>query len=216
MNSSPTSLNEKAYRLVEEMIVTLALEPGAIFSENELSQNISIGRTPLREALQRLAHEGLVRVMPRRGMMVTEINATEHLSLLETRRVIDRLIAQRAAERATPLQRDQLRSLAQSMLEAAEVQDVNEFMRIDQACDIALGIASRNTSAARAATPLHALCRRFWFAYQNMGDLKKSAQDHNQLMIAVAEGDAEAAIAASEHLLDYLELFTREALHLVS
>jgi len=216
MNSSPTSLNEKAYQLVEEMIVTLALEPGAIFSENELSQSISIGRTPLREALQRLAHEGLVRVMPRRGMMVTEINATEHLSLLETRRVIDRLIAQRAAERATPLQRDQLRTLASSMHEAAEDQDVNEFMRIDKACDITLGLASRNTSAARAAAPLHALCRRFWFAYQNMGDLKKSAVDHHKLMIAVAEGDASAAHAASDHLLDYLELFTREALHLVS
>lgn len=215
MPSHPISLTEKAYRLVEEMIVTLKLEPGTIFSENELSQSINIGRTPLREALQRLANEGLVRVMPRRGMMITEINPAEHFALLDTRRVIDRLIARRAAQRALPEQRQRFQSLAQDMLEAATQADVDRFLRLDKLCDAEIGLASKNTFAARAATPLHALCRRFWYAHQNLGDLNTSAATHAQLLRAVAEGQCEAAVSASDKLMDYLEQFTREALHLV-
>lgn len=215
MQSPPTSLTEKAYRLVEEMIVTLKLEPGKIFSENELSQTINIGRTPLREALQRLANEGLVRVMPRRGMMITEINPAEHFSLLETRRIIDRLIANRAAQRATPEQRAQFKDYSREMLEAAEANNVDRFLRLDKMCDLDMGMASKNKFAARAAMPLHALCRRFWYAHQNIGDLKSSARNHSILLHAVAEGQSEKAVSASDTLMDYLEEFTREALHLV-
>ena len=86
MSKPSMSLAEKAYDRVEEMIVTLELEPGSVFSEVELSKRIEIGRTPLREALQRLSADRLVKTMPRRGMVVTEINIREQLALLETRR----------------------------------------------------------------------------------------------------------------------------------
>lgn len=214
MQSQPLSLTDKAYQIVEEMIVTLALPPGRVFSENELSQEIQIGRTPLREALQRLAHEGLVRVMPRRGMMITEINAAGHFSILETRRVIDRLMVHRAAQRATTAQRSNLKGFAAGILIAAKAKDVDSFMRLDQSCDAEIALASKNAVAAHAAAPLHTLCRRFWFAHQNIGDLMLSAKDHATLLEAIAEGKAEAAVVASDHLIDYLEQFTREALHL--
>lgn len=214
MQTQPTSLTEKAYQIVEEMIVTLALAPGKIFSENELSNKIQIGRTPLREALQRLAYEGLVRVMPRRGMMVTEINVAEHLSLLETRKVVDRLIVKRAAIRATDSQRQEIRTYAETMLQAANSSKVDAFMRADQACDGEIGLASMNKFAAKAAAPLHTLCRRFWYAHQSVGDLNMSAKQHAALHEAIVEGRAEDACEASDALLTYLENFTREALHL--
>ena len=93
------SLADQAYDLVERMIVTLELQPGTVFSAVELSERIGIGRTPLREALHRLAGDRLVVALPRRGMMVTEINGSEYLALLDTRRVLDALIAVRACRR---------------------------------------------------------------------------------------------------------------------
>ena len=82
----PQSLTDRAYAEIEELIVTLRLAPGAPLSEAELSARLGIGRTPIREALQRLARERLVAIYPRRGVIVTEINVASQLRLLETRR----------------------------------------------------------------------------------------------------------------------------------
>lgn len=146
------SLAEQAYLVVEELIVTLALPPGHVFSEGELSQQINIGRTPLREALQRLASDHLVKALPRKGMMVSHINITDHLAMLETRRVLDRLVASRAARRATVEQREQLTSIHQEIEEAAASNDITAFMRLDRSCDDVLEAACRNPFAAQALT----------------------------------------------------------------
>ena len=81
--------------------MTLKLSPGAIVSEKALAERIGIGRTPIREALQRLTRERLVTILPRRGIMVSEINVKSQLRLLEVRRELERLISKRAARRAT-------------------------------------------------------------------------------------------------------------------
>src|SRR6476620_2753600 len=86
------SLTDRAYGEIEEMIVTLRLAPGSAVSESALSELLGIGRTPIREALQRLARERLVAIFPRRGIVVTDINVTSQLRLLEVRRELERLI----------------------------------------------------------------------------------------------------------------------------
>ncbi len=68
------SLTDRAYKRVEELVVTLQLEPGSVLSESALAQDLGIGRTPIREALQRLTREGLVVILPRKGILVSEIN----------------------------------------------------------------------------------------------------------------------------------------------
>src|SRR5215831_5167229 len=93
------SLTEKAYREIEEQIVTLRLQPGQILSESGLAKYLDIGRTPVREALQQLAREGLVTILPRRGVIVSEINIRNQLELLRVRREVERLMARLAAER---------------------------------------------------------------------------------------------------------------------
>jgi DNA-binding GntR family transcriptional regulator len=89
------TLTDRAYRELEEMIVTLQLSPGTVLSEQALAVRLKIGRTPIREALQRLARDGLVVIMPRRGIMVSEINLRLQLRLLEVRRELERLSAPR-------------------------------------------------------------------------------------------------------------------------
>ena len=80
------SLTDQAYARLEELIVTLQLEPGEIVSEAALSRQLRIGRTPIREALHRLARERLVNILPRRGITVSEINVGAQLRLLALRR----------------------------------------------------------------------------------------------------------------------------------
>ncbi len=210
-NGAPT-LAEQAYDVVEEMIVTLALPPGAIFSEGELSERIGIGRTPLREALQRLAADRLVTTLPRRGMRVAGINLLDFLALLETRRVLDRLIAARAAKRATLVQREALHTCAVVMQQATA--DLHAFLRADRVGDELIEAAAHNPFATRAAAPLHAHCRRFWCQYRHEGDLTASVALHVALLEAVADGEPTAAECAADALLNYLVEFTREILEL--
>ncbi len=183
------SLADQAYTLVESLIVTLALPPGHIFSEAELSRQINIGRTPLREALQRLAAARLVKTLPRKGMMIAEISMTDHFALLETRRVLERLVASSAAKRATSAQRMALTAVRDEMDDAAAQNDLAAFMALDRNCDTILDAASKNHYATTALAPLHAHCRRFWYQYQHEGDLRQSAALHIDMIDAVVSSE---------------------------
>ncbi len=207
------SLSDQAYERIEEWIVTLQLAPGTVFSETEISEKLKIGRTPVREALQRLASDGLVKTLPRRGMMVTEINIGEQMILLETRRVLERLIVSRAARRATSGQRKTLQEYAHAIQQAAEKEDLARFMRFDHKFDRLVEKASANPFAVKANAPFHAHCRRFWYFYHINGDLRRSADLHADIMRAIAAADEDAAVRAVDVFMDYLEEFTRSALN---
>src|SRR5438093_6081678 len=114
------------------MMTTLALAPGQAISEAFLSNALCIGRTPIREALQRLARERLVVIHPRRGIVVSEINVRNQLKMLELRRELERLIARAAARRAIRDERKRLREIADNMEKAAKKSDDMMFMRMDR------------------------------------------------------------------------------------
>ena len=207
---SSESLTEKAYRQIEELIVTLQIPPGTVVSEASLSERLEIGRTPIREALQRLARERLVVVLPRRGIMVSEINVRTQLRLLEVRRELERLIARSAARRAGADQRRQFRAIAEAMAAAARGNDDITFMRSDRELNLLELEAARNEFATGAMTLMHGLSRRFWYIhYREVADLPLAARLHASLALAIAAGEAEEAAAASDRLLDYIEAFTR-------
>src|SRR6185437_11018965 len=117
------TLTDRAYRLVEELIVTLALPPETILSEQSLAARLGIGRTPIREALQRLARDGLVVILPRRGILVSQINLKTQMRLLEVRRELERLMARSAAERATSEEAIQFADIAHDMRSASDQAD---------------------------------------------------------------------------------------------
>ena len=208
------TLADDVYDRVERMIVTLELEPGAVFSESGLSERIGIGRTPVREALQRLASGRLVTIVPRQGIRVTDIDVLEYLALLETRAALDGVLVMRAARRASPAQRSRLNELAAHMQSAATEADVESFMRLDREADAILDEAADNPFASEALRPLHAHCRRFWYRYKHAGDLPRSAVLHARLLLSVAQGDDAEAAAASDALIGYLVSFTRAAMGL--
>src|SRR6266516_1271944 len=109
--SHVSSLSDKAYHAIRGLIVSLELAPGAVIDERELIGRLEIGRTPVREALRRLAQERLVEVYPRRGMFVTGGDVRELARLSEVRAVLETEAARLAAERATDTDREQLSRL---------------------------------------------------------------------------------------------------------
>lgn len=207
------TLTERAYRALEEAIVTLALRPGQAVTEAQLAARFGFGRTPVREALQRLARERLVRILPRRGVVVAGVEAGEQLRLLEVRREIERLCARAAARRADPAQRERLRGIAEGMEAAAATGDETAFLRLDRELNLLVLEAARNEFAAAAMALMHGLSRRFWFIHwRRSADLARAAEVHAALARAIAGGAPEEAAAASDRLLDYIEAFTRATL----
>ncbi len=208
--SKSESLTDRAYRELEEMIVTLRLEPGTVLSESTLSQRLGIGRTPIREALQRLAREGLVVILPRKGILVSEINPRKQLLLLEVRREIERLLARTGAMRRTEEERRRFLEIAAGMEKAAGENDDISFMRYDNALNDLIAEAAHNEYANRAIGLLHGLSRRFWYVhYKEAADLPLCARLHAELARRIAEGDPDGAAEACDRLIDYVETFTR-------
>ena len=209
-NSKTESLTDRAYRELEEMIVTLQLEPNAVLSETTLSQDLGIGRTPIREALQRLAREGLVMILPRKGILVSEINPRKQLLLLAVRREIERLLARASATRLTDKERQQFIEIADGMEQAARDNDDISFMRFDKALNSLVTVAARNEYAERAIGLMHGLSRRFWYVhYKEAADMPLCARLHAELARRISDGDPEGAALACDELIDYVERFTR-------
>jgi DNA-binding GntR family transcriptional regulator len=193
------------------MIVTLKIAPGAVVSEGELAQKLGVGRTPIREALQRLARESLVSIMPRRGIVVCEVNVKRQLRLLEVRRELERLIARSAARRATDEERVAFRELAKRFETSAKANDDVAFMRTDREFNTLCSQASHNEFAAGAMSLMHSLSRRFWYIhYKQAADMPLTAKLHADIARAIAAADEERAAKASDKLLDAIEKFTRD------
>ncbi|MGO9134552.1 MAG: GntR family transcriptional regulator [Methylovirgula sp.] len=209
------SLTDQAYSQLEEMITTLKLAPGTVLSEQALAKELGIGRTPVREALQRLGRDGLVVVLPRRGILVSEINLRSQLRLLETRRVLENLVAKLAAERATEEELAVFADIARSMRLAAQQSDDLAFMRLDRSFNDLVAKAARNEFALRSLGSLSALSRRFWYQhYKEAADLPLCANLHAAVCEAIAARDQAAAAQTSDKLMDYIESFARRTLDL--
>src|SRR5262244_2849924 len=164
-NLAPETLTEQAYRLIEEQIVTLRLKPGDVLSEQMLSTTFKIGRTPIREALQRLAREGLITILPRKGILVSDINPRNQLLVLEVRRELERLLSRAGAERARPRQRERLLEIARGMDQAAKTNNDIAFMRLDREFNQLMIEAAHNDYAAHSMKLLQGISRRFWYTH---------------------------------------------------
>ncbi|PSC04352.1 GntR family transcriptional regulator [Alsobacter soli] len=198
------TLADAAYRLIEDAIVRLALAPGMRLTEQELAARTGLGRTPVREAVQRLVADGLLVVFPRKGMAVPAINPMDVLLALDVRAALERVAATAAARRASAAQRSELTRLADDMLAAAERGDPAGYMQADQRFDHLLGEASGNPFAARALAPLQSMARRAWYYFRREQDLASSSRLHVAVAQAIAAGDQARAGEASDALIAHV------------
>lgn len=212
-DSSAMTQAQQAYRDIEQMIVTLELPPGCRISENSISKRLGLGRTPVREAMQRLAREGTLRILPRAGAIVSDIDVSDQFKLIEIRRGIERVMARRAARLADDRAKQSFVQLDERFSRAAEDNDDTIFIAADRDFNQLVSATADNGYATVAMAPIQAQTRRFWFLnFRKFGDLRRVSLLHAEVARAIAAGDADAAADASDRLLDYVEEYTRTTL----
>lgn len=213
--SSPSEplLADIAFSQIEEMIIMRRLPPGFMISEIQLAVELDMGRTPIREALQRLRQIGFVEMLPRRGTRVAGIDILQQLELLEVRRPLEELVVRMAALRATPEERAHLRELAVSISGAAERGNMDDWIRVGREINEAEVRATRNNILITSMQPIHAQSRRFWYLHmgQNYAYVE-GAQLHSNVLTAIADGNGNRAATAASELMQFLERMTRSAL----
>lgn len=190
--------------MLERLVVVLELAPGSVVTEQMLAARTGMGRTPVREAVQRLGWEGLMDIRPRSGIAIAPLDPRDFPLVLAARRGVETVLARGAARRASAGDRELLRRAETMMREAASRDDTLGFLDADKAVDAIMASASGNPYAARLAAPLQTHSRRFWYRLRRAGDLRASTECHVEIIEAVVAGDPESAAVAADRLMNHL------------
>lgn len=199
------SLADQAYEQLEQRLVRLDLPPGAQVSEGQLIDMIGLGRTPVREAIQKLAQQELLLVMPRKGLVVTPIETGSMLHILEIRKPIERVIVYRAALNAKDEQRGEISAIARELTVSHE--NFADFLRLGQDLDRLLDECAGNPYASAAAAPLRSHCRRFWYRNRNQVQMSDTITAHSKMARLIARRDYNGAQKASDGSIAIMERF---------
>jgi DNA-binding GntR family transcriptional regulator len=190
------TLREQAFEYLREEILTSRLAPGTELSEVALAQALGTSRGPLREALGRLAAEGLVRIVPRRGAVVTKLTRREFLDTYEVREALETLAVRRAVPRLGDEDRATLREMCGEMERLADAGDAHGFFAVNRRFHIAFVAASGNQRLAQMHSQLLDEMGRLMAKSQELrGGMRKSVDEHREILAAAGAGDAERAAA---------------------
>ena len=211
MRQPPLSLSEQAYAQIRSMIVRLDFAPGDVLREDALQQQLDIGRTPIREALQRLAREHFVTVIPRRGMFVSGIEVSELSMLFETRTVLEPYAARLAAARGTTDHWNEMQAALDGVTHATSAEDL---MTIDRRCHELMWEAADNRFLLDTLDMLYAQSDRLWHLYlADVADMNEAVDEHARILDALSSGDGDSA---GELVEAHLRSFDVEIRHAVT
>ena len=190
---SARSQSEEAYLRIRERIVSLDMPPGSVVNESRLREELKIGRTPIREALQRLARENLVRSVPHRGTFVTDVNITDLARITEVRVVLEGHAARLAAGRLSTADRDAFARLLE-LLEEGPGLDQRQLMRLDQQIHREIYRAARNPFLESTLERYFNLSLRLWYlVLDRQIGLREAVEEHAELLRAILAGDGPGA-----------------------
>lgn len=187
-------LADQAYVALRELIVSLELPPGAPIKEPELVARLGIGRTPVREALKRLAQERFVEVFPRRGMVVTTVDVRDLSRLCEVRLALEPEAARLAAERATQADLDEFAALS-AELASRRRRDEKALIALDRRIHAAIYRASHNHFLEETLEEYFTHALRIWMLALEKTELGAAVHAHAGLIEAIARGQGPRAAA---------------------
>ncbi len=204
------SLSEQAYHQIRRMIVRLELAPGAVVREDDLQQRLGLGRTPIREALQRLVRDQFVTVIPRRGVYVSGIDVSELAMLYETRAVLEPFAIRLACSRAKPEHWDRM---AEALDRAGSPGTTAlELIEIDRECHEIVWEAADNRFLTDTLDMLYAQSDRLWHMYlADVDDMADAVAEHTEILDALRDNDSERAGALAERHIRSFDEHIREA-----
>jgi DNA-binding GntR family transcriptional regulator len=192
-----SSLADMAFEAIKEKILKLYFLPGQYLNEGALCALLAMGRTPVHQALQRLQHEGLVEIMPRKGVIVQPGSISEILKILDSRATVEAELARNAAERAAVKDVDELKVLARSGAGNGKTSELDGFIAADRAFHRKFAELAENPVLSDFARSLHERSIRYWYLHlwQTLDD-KATVRQHTAIADAIARRDADAAAEA--------------------
>jgi len=204
---SSEPLADRAYAELRDRIVTLRIPPGAPINEDALGRELALGRTPLREAIKRLALENLITVFPRRGTFASEINIADLTAICDVRTQLEGHAAYRAAQHITPAQEAELHELVELLGGPRPLQDATELMALDARVHRFVHRCAANPYLEETLGRYLNLSLRIWhLVLDRLPHLAARVHEHRTLLAAIAAHDAERArsimvehIATFEH-----------------
>ncbi len=201
----PALLADRAYAGLRERIVTLQIKPGDPIDEDQVSRELGMGRTPVREAIKRLALEKLVTVFPRRGTFASDINITDLAHISDVRILVEGHAAQRAAQRLTESERAELIALLDEVKDGAAGEDRRALMDLDGRVHRFIYRCADNPYLAETCDRYFNLSLRIWYlALDRMPGLPGHVGGHHEVLTAIAAGDpARAGALLGEHIRSF-------------
>ncbi len=199
------SLRDAAYEAIKHRIITCAFRPGEYLNEAYVSAMLGIGRTPVHQAIDRLMHEGMVDVIPRKGVIVKPVSLDEIIQIVEVRLINETHGIRLAAERA---ERDEIAHLSDILARAAqwiEMRDSEQLMLLDREFHNVLALASKNHVLADTLSKLHDRSLRFWFiSLDRPGRHSNVHEQHEAILAAIRDQDPDGA---EEAMRSHIEEF---------
>ncbi len=200
----------RAFDEIRRMIIRLELAPGDIVSESVLQRRLGIGRTPIREALQRLAREHFITVIPRRGMFVSAIDVGELSMLYETRSIMEPYAARLAAVRGTTDDWDEMAAVLAETERPGTTAE--ELLDHDRRCHEIIWRAAGNRFLTDTLDMLYAQSDRLWHMYlSDVADMEHAVDEHETIHTALVERDADRAAALIETHVKSFDAQVRDA-----
>ncbi len=201
------NLSQLAYDRLEELIVTCTLPPGMFLSIQDLHEHTGVGRTPLHQAVSRLASDTLIVVRPRHGLQLAPIDLSRERMLLGLRREMERFVVRLATQQATASQRTQMTDIADT-LRAGDM-SISEFNQLDRTIDRLLVAAAGEAFLEHTMRPLHTIFRRIGWIYHSQvrpeESLSGTLESHIAILEAVADGRTDEAVTASDRLVAFVD-----------
>jgi DNA-binding GntR family transcriptional regulator len=208
----PSSLADQAYYALRELIVSLELAPGSAIREPELTGRLGIGRTPVREALRRLALERLVEVYPRRGMFVTTVDVRDLVRLCEVRAVLEPEAARLAADRATRRDLAEIAGLLEE-LEDKGRRDDRLLIELDERIHRTIYRCSHNQLLEETLEWYYTHALRIWMlALDRTPGLQSAVLEHRELLEVIARGHGGRAAELMRAHVEHFEETMRDVL----
>ena len=195
-------LKDLVYLELKHKILTGEIVSQTRLMEIDLSEKMNVSRTPIREAIKRLADDGLVKVEPRRGAYVANISIKDMLDVFEVREDMEGFAAKLAAERITEDEKVELRKIADKYEEALRQGDKEQIIELDEQFHNFIVACSGNETLSELVNYVQELSLRFRYLYYNDFSLYEStAEQHNKIMDAITGGRAEEArVEADAHV----------------
>ncbi|AQS64215.1 hypothetical protein AGRHK599_LOCUS4019 [Rhizobium rhizogenes] len=203
------NLTELAYERIEHLIITCELKPGRFLSIQDLQRETGLSRTPVHQAVSRLAADTLVIIQPRHGLQIAPIDLARERMLLRLRRDLERFVVSLAAEHSTSTHRSQMLHITRILKDQRDTMAIGDFNIFDRRIDRLILLAAGEPFLEHTLRPLHTLFRRIGLIHhRNIGgaeSLAGSIQSHIGILEAIAKRNVALAVEASDQLIDYVD-----------